>query len=362
MNTRFKDSVDPVQTDGRDIDRGIATLTGEASHQLAAVPETHIQGMARTWEAVPGPEYDDPTYYERPMLKAPVWKPYIPLYYFVGGTAGASLALGAAAQLEGARDLDRLIRRCHWTGIIASSIGGALLVADLGRPSRFLYMLRVFRPSSPMNVGAWVLAVAPSAAVTAGLLARRSTGLLHWLGETAGYTSGVFGLALATYTGVLVAGSAIPVWQASRRVLPVLFGASAAASAGAVLDTMCEDPRERRITYLFGLGGRAAELVAGYGMERAASEVPAVGVPLKRGVSGLLWRGATALTAASIVATLWAGGNRRGRVVASALAMAGSLAMRFAVHEAGHASARNPRASFHQQRSGRGAAELAAPK
>jgi formate-dependent nitrite reductase membrane component NrfD len=360
MATLFKDSVEPVHTDGRDVDSRLGTLSGEASHQFAAVPEQHMAKIAGVWDAIPGARAADPTYYDRPMLKAPVWKPYIPTYYFVGGAAGASLALGAAAQLDGAHDLDPLIRRCHWTGIIGSSIAGGLLIADLGRPSRFLFMLRVFRPSSPMNMGAWILAVAPTAAVTAGLFTRRSAGLLRWIGEAAGYTSGVFGLALATYTGVLVSSTAVPIWQECRKVIPVLFGASAVASAGAISDLMCEGERERRITYTFGLAGRVAELAAGVAMERVAARVPAVGRPLKHGLSSVLWRTGTVLTATSVVAMLWPGQSRRTRTIAGVLGMSGSLVMRFAVEQAGKASALNPRASFHQQRAGLATSSLSA--
>jgi formate-dependent nitrite reductase membrane component NrfD len=209
-------------TDGRDIDLKFAELIGEAAGQVIRVPGEHTKAVAGVCENLPLPDPRDPTYYDRPLIKAPVWKPYIPLYYFVGGAAGASLALGAAAQLHGSRDLDLLVRRCHWMGIIGSSIGGGLLILDLGRPERFLFMLRVFRPTSPMNMGAWILAIAPTAAVTAGLFLRRS-GPLALLGEVAGYSSGVFGLGLATYTGVLLANSAVPVWQTSRKTLPLLF-------------------------------------------------------------------------------------------------------------------------------------------
>src|SRR5579884_537717 len=288
------------KTDGRDIDTNIATLSGEASHQLPAVPDTHVRRTAQVWETMPADQQGDPTYYDRPMLAAPVWKPYIPAYYFVGGAAGAALALGAAAQLEGSRELDTFVRRCHWTGIICSSIAAPLLIADLGRPSRFLLMLRVFKPSSPMNMGAWILAIAPTAAVTAGMFARSSEGGLRTFGEIAGYSSGVFGLALATYTGVLVSSTAVPIWQEARSILPLLFGASAAASAAGLFDLLPQNERASRITYMFGLGGRAAELAASVAMERIVARVPAVARPLKRRLSGCVWRAATALTAASL--------------------------------------------------------------
>jgi hypothetical protein len=339
-----------AKTDGRDIDIRIAELSGEAAQQKAGPSEPHMEAMAQVWEKLPAPEAGDPTYYDRPVLKKPVWEPYIALYYYIGGAAGASLALGAAAQLDGSHHLDRLVRRCHWIGIIGSSIGGALLVADLGKPLRFLYMLRVFRPTSPMNMGAWVLAAAPSAAFTAGMFVRRAPGLLQTLGEVAGYSSGVFGMILATYTGVLIANSAVPIWQAARRELPALFGASAVTSAASIFDLLFEDPRASHITRVYGIIGRGAELAAGTALERSVSRVERVGEPLKRGVTGALWRASEILTAASLVALMLPKQNRGTRVVAGVLGTLGSIGVRFAVHYAGFRSAADPRASFHQQR------------
>ena len=152
------DSAVPLTTDGRDIDATLAVLGGEAARQVAPADGTAMQSNTAVWEQLPEPSPEAPTYYDRPVLKPPVWKVYyIATYYYLGGTAGASLALAAAAQLDGSEDLNHLIRRCHWIGIIGSTLGAGCLIADLGRPSRFLHMLRVFRPTSAMNMGAWVL-------------------------------------------------------------------------------------------------------------------------------------------------------------------------------------------------------------
>lgn len=348
IRTLHQDSVDPVTTDGRDIDTSIAELSGEAGQQISGRVEQHL---ANPWHELPEPSRGDPTYYDRPVLRKPVWKPYIPLYYYVGGAAGASLALGAAAQFDGSRKLDRLVRRCHWTGIIGSSIGGALLVADLGRPERFIMMLRVFRPTSPMNMGAWILAVAPSAAIVAGLFARR--GPFELLGEIAGYSSGAFGAALATYTGVLVSNSAIPLWQQGRQVMPLLFGASAVASAASLLDILFDDPHATRINFSFGLAGRLAELTAAHYLERQAAAVtPRVADPLRHGWTGVAWRAASILTAASLVVSILPNRSRKTRIAAGVLGTAGSLVLRFAVHYAGVKSSQDPRATFHVQRAG----------
>ena len=100
--TLYENSVEPVYTDGRDIDSALAELTGEAANQRSyGSPDQHIQSIAQTWEQIPQVDHNDPTYYERPMLKEPVWEWAIPTYYYVGGLTGASLALGAAAQLGG---------------------------------------------------------------------------------------------------------------------------------------------------------------------------------------------------------------------------------------------------------------------
>jgi formate-dependent nitrite reductase membrane component NrfD len=347
--TVFKNSVEPVVTDGRDINPDLGTLSGEAGGQLAGVMDPHLKESSQTFEQVPASLETDPTYYDRPVLKAPVWGWEVPLYYYTGGAAGACLVLGAAAQLDRSGQLNRMIRRCHWAGIIGSSVSGALLIGDLGRPSRFLNMLRVFRPTSPMNMGAWILSGAAPTAITAGLFLRRR-GFWRLIGESSGFASGLFGMGLATYTGVLVGNSAIPIWQSSRRILPFLFGASAMASAGSLFDLFSGDPRERRITYTFGTVGRIAELTAAVAMEKHAARIPGVERPLHSGPSGFLWRAATILTAASLITSLLPRSSRKKRVIAGVLGTAGSLALRYAVHTAGTASARDPRATFHSQR------------
>lgn len=257
------------------------------------------------------------TYYDRPLLKEPVWEIDIPIYYYLGGAAGAALVLAAAAQFDGAPGLGPFVRRCQSIGIIGCSAGGALLIHDLGRPSRFLNMLRVFRPTSPMNMGAWILSGTAPLAIAARLLPGA-------MSQAAGYGAGFLGLGLAGYTGVLLSNTAIPVYQNSRRLLPVLFLASAAATAASILDVMNEEPRATRITFAFGTAGRLAELAAG-------SSMP---------ISGTLWRAATVLTALSLVVSVIPGQSRSRRRWAGVLGAAGSLCLRIAVHYAGKASVR----------------------
>jgi formate-dependent nitrite reductase membrane component NrfD len=226
-------------------------------------------------------------------------------------------------------------------GTVAS---GALLIFDLGRPERFLNMLRVFRPTSPMNVGAWILSGAGGAA--AGAVALRKTPI----GPMMGIVAGVFGLGLATYTGVLVGNTAVPIWKASRRSLPLLFGASAVSAAGSAFDLI----GSTRTTRIFANAGRVCEIAASVMLEQEASRVEYVARPLHSGFSSFLWRGAALLTAGSLVISLLPKQSRGTRVAAGLLGALGSLTTRFAVEHAGNKSARDPRATFKQQRNSLG--------
>jgi formate-dependent nitrite reductase membrane component NrfD len=349
---RYPQSVDPVRTDGRNVgDLGV--LAGEGAQQNVDHADRHLKEITPTWESVPAIGGPDVTYYDRPVLKKSVWTIDIPLYYFLGGAAGAALTLGAAIQLVSdrrERRMRHLSAVCHWTGILGSTAGAALLIHDLGRPSRFLYMMRVFRPTSPMNMGVWILSGAAPTAITTGLFLNRE-GALGQIAEVTGYLSGLFGAALASYTGVLVANTAIPIWQEGRRWMPVLFAASGAATAGSVIDVLVPSS-SCRVTRVFGTTGRLLEMVAAKKVEQAAGRVPKVAEPFERGAAGMLWKAAAVLTAASLITALVPGKSKVRMRAAGWLGIAGSCCLRFAVHYLGDASVQDPRAAFHQQRAG----------
>lgn len=355
----YPKSVQPIITDGRDINKTVGELIGEGADQEASGRVSKLMRQnAEVWRTLPEPSTTDPTYYDRPMLNPPIWRWAIPTYYYVGGLTGAALVLGAAAQMGDSSSREELIRRCHWIGVIGASVSGALLIEDLGMPSRFVNMLRVFRPTSVMNMGAWILTCTGGAAVGA-LLLRRRKGLLGKIGYMCGFAAGVFGAGLATYTGVLTGNTAIPLWQASRKVLPVLFGSSAMSSVGAFFELTSENPDERRLTKIFGTVGQVVELGSSIAMEARAGVVPRVGRPFRRGLGGFLWRGAMLLTAAGLVLGLLPKRGSRNRELAAGITgTVGSALMRVSIEHLGDASARDPRASFHQQRAGYGAAEV----
>ncbi|HEY1333472.1 MAG TPA: formate dehydrogenase, partial [Myxococcaceae bacterium] len=222
---------------------------------------------------------------------------------------------------------------------------------------RFLNMLRVFRPTSPMSVGSWILTLS-GAANGAGLVLGSRRGVLGATGRVGIAAGGGLGALLAGYTGVLLANTAVPLWQAARRELPVLFVGSGMASAGAVLDLFPDSGASRKVTHWYGSIGKVFALGAMVVMERSAPWAPRVTEPLRTGATGALWRGGLALTAAGLVASGLGNKSRRRERIAAALTLTGALATRLAVLHAGKRSARDPRATFEGQRAGMGAAEL----
>lgn len=300
---------------------------------------------------------EDPTYFERPILKEPTWIWTVPAYFYAGGAAGAAALLGAAAQAIGGGDTAGLMRRCRWIAAVGGAAGTAGLIYDLGRPERFLNMLRVFRHSSPMSVGSWVLAASAPLAAGSAVLSGAS-GVLGGAGNLAAYGAGALGMPLAGYTAVLLSTTAVPVWQGSRRSLPPLFMGSAMTAAASLLHLMRLSERERRIVKRFGVAGALIGLAAHAAMEREAGRVERVARPLHEGPSGALLRAAKALTAASLALGLVSGKSRARWAAAGILGTGGALATKFGVFHAGRASARDPRATFHQQRAGLGGTEV----
>ncbi len=210
------------------------TLREEAKHG------TPMQGRGVDVSGGPIPRYAG--YYGEAVVKPPVWTWEIPLYFFIGGAAGMAPLIALTALVLGQIPLATVALWIAGVGVILATI---LLIADLGRPHLFLNMLRVFKLQSPMSVGAWVLASFGGFAVPAWLimvlyvneafapsiylLVLVIVGLL-----TAG--AAVFGLALATYTGVLIGATAIPAWNLHRVLLPIHFGTAGLGSAGAILE------------------------------------------------------------------------------------------------------------------------------
>ncbi len=271
---------------------------------------------------------------------------YIPAYFFLGGLAAGSSLIAAGADAVG--DV-RLARVARATALAATAGGAGALVADLGRPERFHHMLRVFRPSSPMNVGSWLLA-AYGPAVGIAALADVS-GRAPAMGRAATWSAAALAPAIATYTGVLVADTAVPAWHETRHTLPALFGAGAAASAGGVATMLVPSAAPARRV---AIGGAVAELATKAAVTRALP--PDVGGAYGQSRSHTWAQIATGCLAVGAGLCALARGNTLRRLGGAAIAV-GAAAERFAVMEAGTASALDPRATIARQRQAGVAAE-----
>lgn len=281
------------------------------------------------------------SYYGKPVIKEPVWEPVIPAYFFFGGTAGAAASLGLAARLSGN---PALARTAICVNAVAIGVSPALLVIDLGRPERFLNMLRMFKVTSPMSVGTWIVTFS-------GLASGLATSLeiLRRLPRTklaAEAAAGALGPFLSTYTAALLADTAVPVWHEARRELPFVFAGSSAASGGAAC-AFIAPVRSARPARRLAIAGAALELTAASVMER---RLGFLAEPYKRGRAGALATAAKGLTAVGALTMLLQGRQRGGAVGAGALLLAGSVAERFAIFRAGLDSARDPRYTVVHQR------------
>lgn len=276
-------------------------------------------------------------YYGLPVLKAPVWTWEIPTYFFVGGAAGASAVIASTARLAGARPA--LVRDARWIAAVGGAISPPLLIGDLGRPERFLNMLRVFKVQSPMSVGAWTLVAfsnASAAATFCDLVDRATRGRIpvRTIGNAAETLSAATGLVLSTYTGVLIGATAIPAWSENVSILPLHFAASGMGAAVSLLELMGH--REGALNAL-GAGAALVETIVGAQIEWRQNEAL---VPLKHDSSGAITRlGGVLSGPVPLALRILAGRSHRARTLAAASTLVGSFLTRMGWLAAGRTSA-----------------------
>lgn len=334
----------------------------------ASLPPEYLQGsapQALQWQGQPRPEHPD--YYGLPAIKKPDWQWYIPVYFFTGGVASGSYILSALADMQG-REEDRcVVRGGRYLCIAMLGISPVLLIADLGRPERWHHMLRVFRPRSMMNQGAWGLTVFGGFAGLAllaqlaedfsartdkrsggGIRPRRSAlgtavRAITWMGIPAAAYVG-------SYTGVLLSSTNVPLWAGNPRYLGPLFFASALGSgiAGTHLTAKMLGPvSEATEEHL----RRAENVVTAAEVALTAASGASLGnlaKPLKEGKMSKAFKvGYLALGLAAPLALRPMAKNRPWLgLLSSALSLAGTAMLKYAVTEAGKESADDPQAYF----------------
>jgi DMSO reductase anchor subunit len=306
------------------------------------------------------PEAEFTSYYGHNVVQAPPWEWPIPAYIFLGGVAAGSGLIAAGGHFT---DRPRLRTRGRIAAIIATAAGGVALAGDLGRPERALNMMRTVKLTSPMSVGSWILAgFGAFAGAAVGLEVVRSRvpgdgviGKLFPVADgLAAAGSAFFAPPLAAYTGVLLADTALPTWHEAYRELPFIFVSSAiAAGSGlAMITTPAAETRPARQLAVLGAG---VELVVGELMTRRLGDLAE---PFEEQPAKGWHRASKILTAAGAIGAALVGGHRIGAALSGVALLAGSLATRFGVFEAGMESAKDPKYTVKPQRAR--AAEAAA--
>jgi formate-dependent nitrite reductase membrane component NrfD len=299
------------------------------------------------------PEAEFRSYYGRPVVKPSPWEAEIPAYIFFGGLAAGSSLLAAGSDLTERPVLRRLGRLTALISLVATM---ATLIHDLGRPSRFLNMLRTAKLTSPMSVGTWILSaygpfagLAAAAEVVDMLPAAARTGplrLVSALGRPAGVLAAATAPPVAAYTAVLLADTATPSWHEAHRELPFVFVGSAAAAAGG-LGVLAAPRDQSGPARRMAVGGALLELVAGQKMEQSMG---ITAEPLHQGTAGRFMRASKALTVGGAAGALLSGRSRIAGVLSGAALVAGSVCTRFGIFHAGQQSARDPRYTVVPQR------------
>jgi formate-dependent nitrite reductase membrane component NrfD len=277
------------------------------------------------------------------MIKAPVWTWEVPLYFWLGGMASGSAFVALACDLAGDHRAAALSRKVALAALIPSP---PLLVLDLGRPERFLYMLRIVKTRSPMSMGVWALTIfgnLAGAAVSADLLKRPR------LGRRLGAANVLVAGYLGSYTGVLLAATAVPLWSRSRLFLGPIFVATATATGAAacrlaISATGESEETTRRALNRVQAAAMAAELALSIVNDKRLGDV---GAPLhaSKVMKGAKWAARAGL---ALQAT------RRPKLAhaASVIHLAAGLAFRFAWVRAGHVSALDDRGVAEEARRG----------
>jgi len=334
---RFPPGLDGAQRRSEQKETRLTTIRKEAELQLASREISNLSLPVASGEQ---------GYYCLPFLKEPTWTWEVPLYFFVGGVAGTAGVISAIARFTGGPD--ELIEEASRLAMLGAVLSPPLLISDLGRPARFLAMLRVFKPQSPMSVGVWALLGFSGATFVANSgrwirMHHRCRGLGRFLENIGHIASLAFGPVFASYTGVLIGATVVPAWNRNISLLPAHFAASGLGATVGILELRGQSQQGLQ---LLGIGAALTETAVGARVELRHDQATA---PLRNGSSGLIIRIGGALSGpiplALRLASLFVRPKPalRLRRYAAISAVVGSAITRAAWVHAGHISAKNSR-------------------
>jgi len=312
----------------------------------------------------------EPSYYDISFLKEPVWKWEIASYFFLGGLSAGAYTLARLAERFGGGKYRDLTRAGTYVSFLSLLPCPPLLIHDLGDPKRFHHMLRVFKPSTPMNLGTWTLmaysGMAAAAVVREYLrdrevseadrskLAKLTNATLLAIHDAAGVP---LALLVASYTGVLLSCTANPLWSQNPWLSP-LFTASAFATGAAATQLAVSAQVGRgadesaEALEKIDTAAHVAEAVTLAGFLRHAGDRAK---PLTQGtMKKHLWGAAAGLAGAEVLKLLPLRGKakRMARVASAVAGLAAGFSLRWAIVHGGHESAADPRAARDLTRDG----------
>ena len=227
-----------------------------------------------------------PTYYGRSQLKAAPFNNWVVGgYIFLAGLSGGAAIVSTVAEAVRGERAASVGRRGRYVATLAPTVGAVLLIWDLHTPQRFYNMWRVFKTTSPMSLGTWILTgFIPSSML--GALAQFGSdvwprwGWLRPAARIASAPSSLTGAGLSTYTSALLSATSSPYFACEPRAQAVRFASSGIASGAAALVLGERDEASRDALNLVLGGALATEFVATLAHHRAA-ERKGVGPALK---------------------------------------------------------------------------------
>ena len=299
-------------------------------------------------------------YYGIPPIKEHTWTWEVPVYFWLGGIGAGSQLISTVAQLLGWKDKS-FFRATRYTVLVTMILSPILLIMDLGRPERFLNMLRILKLRSPMSTGSWALSVfgglggllATHQAAEDGLLGRDNTlvRLIKALipDRLLSIAALPFGLYVGSYSGILLGATSVPMWARNVVLMGPTFLSSGLSTALSTISFVLHlgDWGEKRTLEALRRAERISLLIEGGLIAASLLRMGRWGKPLYSKELAPLFFGGTILGGILAPFALLSGRESRPRgLLASTLVLLGGLALRFAMVEGGRLSARDPQATF----------------
>jgi formate-dependent nitrite reductase membrane component NrfD len=220
----------------------LLSSTGDVQDTLTMLM-VKLAALTTGYTPDPEKELQEKTYYDYPAVKGHAWGWEIVWYFYFGGLAAGSYVIASLASFFGSKEDRQVVRVGYYSAFLAVILCPPLLIKDLGRPERFLHMLRVFKFKSPMSVGTWGLTIFSLFSSLTLIIQVARDGLLgRWWGPSllaklpqklVAIPGTLLAVFVGGYTGVLLTTTSIAVWARSR-MLGAVFVASAFSTGTAL--------------------------------------------------------------------------------------------------------------------------------